>query len=220
MRYLEQNPNRKPTTGMLNRGDLDWINWTASACIRIPGVPDFYDVIFGGVGYFSGWWYGNHSSGILRGGYPILVGMDPVPVVRGSTGLERAFELPAIIEDNGLRELYITLIERMQAESAHLPMTTVQHLLIERIAYNYVVMRWYEMEDRFQHSKAQREFNHFWLEMTKEFNRQMRRGDDETRLVLVQRVFGVIATALDQEEPAVAERLRSNFSEALSAHGL
>ena len=55
--------------------------------------------------------------------------------------LDGAFYLPEHIEDTNLRQLYEVLVSRMRREAATLPMNTVQQLLIERIAYNYIVMR-------------------------------------------------------------------------------
>lgn len=87
--------------------------------------------------------------------------------------LDGAFFLPEHIEDANLRSLYEVLVARMRKEAADLPMNTVQQLLIERIAYNYIVMRAKERGELggFNSTAVQKEFNAFWLSMTTEFNR-------------------------------------------------
>lgn len=87
--------------------------------------------------------------------------------------LDGAFELPEHITDLRLRSLYEVLVHRMRAEAKNLPMNTVQQLLIERIAYNYIVLRAKEAGELggFAHANVQKDFNAFWLSMTQEFNR-------------------------------------------------
>jgi hypothetical protein len=87
--------------------------------------------------------------------------------------LDAAFELPDIITDPKLRSLYEVLVHRLRLEAKDLPMNTVQQLLIERICYNYIVLRSKERGDLggFSHSTVQKDFNSFWLSMTAEFNR-------------------------------------------------
>ena len=93
--------------------------------------------------------------------------------------LDAAFELPDEIEDTRLRQLYEVLVVRMRAEARHLPMNTVQQLLIERIAYNYIVLRAKERGELggFAHSTVQKDYNTFWLTMTSEFNRMLGKGE-------------------------------------------
>lgn len=93
--------------------------------------------------------------------------------MRGLDALDTAFSLPENIEDPKLRELYEVLVSRMRKEAEGLAMNTVQQLLIERIAYNYIVMRSREAGDLggFNTASVAKEFNSFWLSMTQEFNR-------------------------------------------------
>lgn len=89
--------------------------------------------------------------------------------------LDAAFELPEHVEDEKLRHLYEVLVHRMRDEAKNLPMNTVQQLLIERIAYNYIVLRAKERGELggFAHANVQKDFNAFWLSMTQEFNRML-----------------------------------------------
>lgn len=93
----------------------------------------------------------------------------------GLDALDGAFHLPENVEDERLRTLYEVLVHRMRAEAKDLPMNTVQQLLIERIAYNYIVMRQREadLENGFSTATAQKDFNTFWLSMTQEFNKML-----------------------------------------------
>lgn len=94
--------------------------------------------------------------------------------------LDAAFELPEFIEDPKLRSLYEILVHRMRSEAKNLPMNTVQQLLIERIAFNYIVLRSRERGELggFPGANVQKDFNAFWLSMTQEFNRML--GKSET----------------------------------------
>ncbi len=89
--------------------------------------------------------------------------------------LDAAFELPDIVDDPKLRGLYEVLVHRMRTEAKHLPMNTIQQLLIERIAYNYIVLRSKERGELggFNSASIQKDFNTFWLSMTQEFNRML-----------------------------------------------
>ncbi len=91
------------------------------------------------------------------------------------TSLDDAFELPAVITNPKLRGLYEVLVNRMQGEARHLPMNTVQQLLIERICYHYILMRAKENNELggFGSASVQKDFNTFWLGMTSEFNRML-----------------------------------------------
>lgn len=89
--------------------------------------------------------------------------------------LDAAFTLPDVVEDTALRALYEVLVHRMRKEAENLPMNTVQQLLIERIAFNYIVLRSKERGEfgGFASTNVQKDFNAFWLSMTQEFNRML-----------------------------------------------
>lgn len=122
--------------------------------------------------------------------------------------LDAAFELPEIIEDPKLRGLYEVLVHRMRDEAQHIPMNTIQQLLIERIAYNYIVLRSKERGELggFNTASIQKDFNTFWLDMTREFNRMLGKGEamntgekkallKEIQQVIVQTVSKTVADA-------------------------
>lgn len=122
--------------------------------------------------------------------------------------LDAAFELPEIVTDPKLRALYEVLVHRMRDEAQHIPMNTIQQLLIERIAYNYIVLRSKERGELggFNTASIQKDFNTFWLDMTREFNKLLGKGEPmnagekktllkEIQQVIVQTVSKTVADA-------------------------
>ncbi len=93
--------------------------------------------------------------------------------------LDAAFELPDVVEDARLRSLYEVLVHRMRTEAQDLPMNTVQQLLIERIAFNYIVLRSKERGELggFATAAVQKDYNTFWLSMTAEFNKLLGKAE-------------------------------------------
>jgi hypothetical protein len=138
--------------------------------------------------------------------------------------LDAAFTLPETVADPGLRRLYEVLITRMRRECAHLPQTTLTTLLIERIAYNYIVLRWKESRpmgdaEGFAHSTAQKEYNTFWLAMTQELNKVARQTDKAFRDELVGVLSSAVFRALSDEEPEVSKRVRARVAASLENAG-
>lgn len=148
------------------------------------------------------------------------------PGVEPLDSLDLAFHLPENIGDPNLRKLYEILIFRMRRESAHLPMNTVQQLLIERIAYNYIVMRHKEAaispeDGGFQHATQQKEYNTFWLSMTQEFNKQLRATDADFRAQVMKAMAVVVADVLKEiEDPILQSRMRMRIADNLAREGL
>lgn len=134
--------------------------------------------------------------------------------------LDGAFYLPDHIDNQNLRELYEVLVSRMRKEASDLPMATVQELLIERIAYNYIVMREKERGalGGFSTTAAQKDFNTFWLSMTQEFNRMLTRSDalsGNERKTLLREVQQLILTTVNS---SVSDpRTRSNLLTHMAA---
>lgn len=56
--------------------------------------------------------------------------------------LEAAFELPeSAVPDLNYRMLHTALVDKLLEESKNVPMTTAQHILIERIATTYIYIK-------------------------------------------------------------------------------
>lgn len=135
--------------------------------------------------------------------------------------LDVVYSLPENVADD-LRSMYEVIVVRMRRDVQGLPVSTVQLLLIERIAYNYIVLRQREgAEGGFSHATAQKEFNQFWLAMAQEFHRQTRQVDPESKQQLITQVVSAFNAALSQEPDAeVRNRLRARLTTALSQAGL
>lgn len=137
------------------------------------------------------------------------------------------YTLPDFVTNSDLRELYEVIIARMREEVAHVKLNTIQQLLVERIAYNYIVLRWREVQTSknltagFEHSKYAKDYNTFWLDMTREFNRLVK-GDDEdsTKRELVDKIGQAISSAFDGLHPDVANPLKVRLAEAFQTVGL
>lgn len=135
------------------------------------------------------------------------------------TALDDAFHLPENIDDARLRGLYEVLVARMRREAADLPMNTVQQLLIERIAYNYIVMRDFEAGGRFSTASAQKDFNTFWLSMTQEFNRMLTKAETMSgneRKAMLKQIQTLILTTVDKSvsDPKTRSNLLVNMAAA------
>lgn len=151
----------------------------------------------------------------------------PTPIrEHESDELDIAFQLPTNITDPDLRALYDVLVRRMRKEVAHLPMQTVQLLLIERIAYNYIIMRHKEAaesvaEGAFTHATQQKEFNMFWLAMTQELNKQMRTTDAEFKAQVMKTMASAVVGVLrDIDDPVLQAKLRIKIADELERTGL
>lgn len=132
--------------------------------------------------------------------------------------LDAAFELPDIVQDEKLRALYEVLVHRMREEARHLPMNTVQQLLIERIAYNYIVLRSKEKGELggFSHSGVQKDYNTFWLSMTAEFNRLMGKSEPLSgleRKALLKEIQQIITSTLSTVQD---KRVRAELLEKMA----
>jgi hypothetical protein len=135
--------------------------------------------------------------------------------------LDAAFELPDVITDPKLRGLYEVLIHRMRAEARALPMSTVQELLIERIAFNYIVLRSKERGELggFGSATVQKDYNTFWLSMTSEFNRTLGKVEPLTnadRKALLKDIQQIIISTVQQTgmDPRTRSELLENMATA------
>jgi len=140
--------------------------------------------------------------------------------------LDGAFELPDVVDDPKLRALYEVIVHNMRAEAAHLPMNTVQQLLIERIAFNYVVLKSKERGELggFQHSGVQKDYNTFWLTMTAEFNRllgkaePMKGADRKALMKEMQQI--IVSTVSTVADPRVRSDLLEKLATAFDKAGI
>ncbi len=140
--------------------------------------------------------------------------------------LDGAFELPDTVEDPKLRALYEVIVHDMRAEAAHLPMNTVQQLLIERICFNYIVLKSKERGDLggFSHSGVQKDYNTFWLSMTSEFNRLLGKSEPmngaERKALLKEMQQIIVNTVQTVSDPRVRSGLLEKLAVAFDKAGI
>lgn len=139
-----------------------------------------------------------------------------------------AYALPDFVPEE-LQVLHSELVSRLREEARHIPhMGTIAELLIERIAFNYILLRYKEgaTDDNarvgFTHERNQKEFNTFWLTMTQEFNKLTRGTMEaaEMRDLVVNQVSDAMAAVLSEMEPGLAADLRTRLTQAFEAAGL
>lgn len=138
-------------------------------------------------------------------------------------GLERAFELPAYIaEDEVLSDLYAAMVDRLRHEADGLPMPTMQHILMERIATKYVLIKYHEYTGwTGMGVSAERDANAQWLDLVKEWNRLLAAGEEKLRDALLLQMSDIFIAAveeLDKEEDK--RKMRRVLSASLAKAGL
>ena len=132
--------------------------------------------------------------------------------------LAYAFVLPDyVLADSNLAELYEVLVARLRREALGLPMGTLQQLLIERIAGLYVQVKHREAHAGFTTPNQQKEFNVYWLDLTKEFNKLLTASQDKLRDALLLEIQNIVQEAMElipdlTVRQDVRRRLTSEFS--------
>jgi len=140
--------------------------------------------------------------------------------------LDGIFDLPeAITKDPKLVEAYNVIVNRLKRESQHVKMNTVQLLLIERIANNYIGLKSKERHaigdvGGFAHTTAQKDFNTFWLGMTQQFQRSLEKSVGGEREAALVEALSIIRGVLAKESPQVRNRLMGQLADAFETQGL
>lgn len=112
--------------------------------------------------------------------------------------LAEAFRLPEeILNDEALVTLHTNIVARLRREASGMPMNTVQQLLLERIAMNYVVLKSKERTGGFSTPAQQKDFNTFWLSMTQEFNKLLMANEDKRREAMLMEIQGIVVQATE-----------------------
>lgn len=136
--------------------------------------------------------------------------------------LDQVFSLPPVMVDEypQLAEIHDEIVMRFKSESHGMPMNTVQTLLLERIAYNYVFLKYRELKGEVA-GKEQKDFNSFWLSMTQEFNRLLTVNEAERREQLMDDVVSVFneAIALIQDKET-RQAVQQSVGAGLAKKGL
>jgi hypothetical protein len=138
--------------------------------------------------------------------------------------LDGAFTLPQEITDDArLQRLYEVIVSRMRRESEGVPMNTIQTLLMERIALNYIVMKAREQGLLNPLSAAaQKDHQTWWLAMTAQFNKQLNKAtEQEYKDKILREVTGVIVSVLSKvEDPKLKLQLKNDLMSGFEAAGI
>lgn len=133
--------------------------------------------------------------------------------------LARAFVLPAWVrEDPELSALHASIVRRLRSEAAGMPMNTVQQLLLERIAFNYIVLKHKEENQGWSRASEQKDFNTWWLSMTQEFNKLLMANQDKMRESLLLEVQNIVVGALRMiPDDEVRQNVRRHLAEQFAS---
>lgn len=137
-------------------------------------------------------------------------------------GLDRAFRLPErIADDESLSELYDEIVKRLRTEALGIPMTTMQQLLIERLATKYVLIRYNESINwAGMSATAEKDMNAQWADLLKEWNRLLASGQEKMRDALLSQVSIIAQDAVKLvTDKDTRQALRRHFSEHFSNLG-
>jgi hypothetical protein len=137
-------------------------------------------------------------------------------------GLARAFRLPEHIQqDAELVALYDEMVERLRREALGLSMTTMQQLLIERLATKYVIIRYNENTGWQGLSiTAEKDMNAQWSDLLKEWNRMLQAGQEKMRDALLGQFEKISQGAVDMvHDKETRQSLRRHFREQFASMG-
>lgn len=136
-------------------------------------------------------------------------------------GMAIIFTLPEVLSEHPqLRMMYDDIIARLRSEANGLPMNTVQLLLLERIAFYYVVMKFSELNGGVSPLVVKDMIKH-WQSMTTEFNRQLAAGHEKLRDALLLSVYEVVNKAVSEvADPEIKASLRQRLSGDFAEMGL
>lgn len=131
------------------------------------------------------------------------------------------FRLPSEVEgDERLTAVYQEVVNQLREEAADIPMTTVQNLLIERIASLFVIIKVHD-ENGTWLPRQQREYNALWLSMSAEFNKLLLASQEVRYAATMDKIrTAVIAAANRLPEPEMRSKMREFLAEEFQKAGL
>lgn len=126
--------------------------------------------------------------------------------------------------------MYEVLVARMRRDlvtSLARQPTTLQTLVCERTAFNYVMLKQKESlavgaVGGFRHMTEVKEFNAFWMGLAEQLNKMMQAGNSEYRDNLLRSVGSVLASVIAElvPDPAARRLAIDQANLALAAAGL
>lgn len=127
---------------------------------------------------------------------------------------EAAFALPPNLPES-LKELHAEILTSLRNEAKTVSMQTTQKMLMERIAYFYVAMKWREIDAEIPMSlKENKEMLDFWLKMLVEFNKLLVASESKSRTTLLVEVQNVLRQSLKKvPDPELRRDLAMEWNE-------
>jgi hypothetical protein len=132
------------------------------------------------------------------------------------------FQIPArVAEDERYVAIHARLITQLRQEASGLEMTSLQMILIERIANGYVLMRWHEDHPgQWVGVNTEKDFVLNWRSLVAEFNKILSSGEDKRRDALRMKYQDILLEGLTMIEDADNRKaVRSFFMNEFTAIG-
>lgn len=132
------------------------------------------------------------------------------------------FEIPARVRDDPRYvAIHARLVTQLRQEASGLDMTSLQTILIERIANGYVLMRWHE--DNPGHwigVNTEKDFVLNWRSLVAEFNKLLASGEDKRRDALRMKYQDILLEGLAMiEDKENRKAVRAFFMSEFTAIG-
>lgn len=132
--------------------------------------------------------------------------------------LEDVFALPEpYASDERIQRWHTEIITRLRREAAGVPMTTAQTMLMERIAFFYIVMRFKEYSEGGISARELKDNNSAFLSMLDSFNKLLEKHNDKILHDVILQVTKILMDALpiisdEKERMAMRRRLQEDFA--------
>lgn len=135
--------------------------------------------------------------------------------------LDEMFRLPDDLRDHAIwQPIFDQMTSQLRREAAGIQMSTLQYILIERIASGYVLIRHREETHSWIGVNTEKETKAEWRNLVIEFNRLLANGEDKRREQLLDDmekiILGGLELILDLD---VKKQLRQFYEGELAAIG-
>lgn len=144
------------------------------------------------------------------------------PDVRPDQPLDDIFMLPEhLAQHPQISRWHDEQVRKLRADAAGVPMSSVQEMLLERIAFSYADMRYKEMTNPNRTARDRRDDNAAFMGMLDSFNRLLEKHNDKIVTDMLLQVQEIIKEAIEMvsdESEKIA--LRRFLAEAFAAINL
>lgn len=136
--------------------------------------------------------------------------------------LDDAFALPEpYADDERIVRWHTEIVTRLRREAAGIPMTTAQTMLMERIAFFYVVMRYKEFNEGGISPRELKDNNSAFLSMLDSFNKLLEKHNDKVIGEMMGKVMGILSDRMSMITDATERQaLRRALAEDFQAEGM